>query len=129
MLFERRNNIHSIKMIADRGTAIHIYDTVPQEMVIRADTVIPTLHSARLYLPQFWFLDDVLVGYDVLALEKDFKGTSAYPQLHIYEVWYDLGDDGHTEYALYGYLHVDGALNKKVTVEEVEEAAYDLEHS
>jgi len=127
MKFASRNDPDTLALITDRGTRFSTYAYVPREVVVTSPEVVTPIHTARVYRPGLWLLEDGrTVNYSVLCKLPDFRGTSNYPQLHIYEWWRDYGDDGHTEYSLMGYLWSIGPVESE-TVRHVDEIVWSLE--
>ena len=78
---------------------------IPSEFVVtKPEYVIP--QQARIYYTNLYILDGDIVGYDTLAQEKPFQGTSHYDEVLLVEVWMDDGDDGHVNYVLRGWMYV-----------------------
>lgn len=122
-----RNDAETLGLICDRETTIQVYAYVPMEAVVEKPEYVVPMHTARVYLPQLWVLPGgIQVNYSVLCQRPDFNGIAHYNQLHIYEVWENLGDDGHTDYRLSSYLWHPGKLINE-EVRQVEYLAYDLE--
>lgn len=79
---------------------------IPKEHVVDTPTmVIPDV--GRIYSTNLYMVDDFeFVEYDELLKikGKEFKGTEREKRLVIVEAWEDVGDDGHINYKLCGYV-------------------------
>ena len=78
---------------------------VPTEFVIhKPQHLVPDV--ARIYSTNLWNVNDTIMGYDTLAQEPSFRGTSYYDEILLAEVWLDHGDDGHIQYSLRGWMYI-----------------------
>ena len=73
------------------------------EYVVKEPQFIVPLY-ARKYKTYLYLLDGMCVTCEYLSLHTpSFKGTSSFPSVYMFEVWEDLGVDGHIEQHLVGY--------------------------
>ena len=111
---------------------------VPVECVIRkpGEQVFP--REGRIYPTEFYenargeLVDyqELLDGYDCHTFGDGtgrpmFPGTSAFKEVFAVEVWHDCGDDGHTEYQMFGWVLTLGHPADPLNIEYSRVAAKD----
>ena len=80
-------------------------EVIPTETIISEWGEVSIPFIKRSYETRLYLLRGDVVDYDTLCNEEpNFKGTSAYPNLYMREVWEDYGDDGHVGYELQGFM-------------------------
>lgn len=85
------------------------YD-LPTEVVVRSarDILDLRLAQARAYPTNLYLYRGRCVPVEELQrdLKERFKGTHAFEEIYLVEVWGDHGDDGHTDYRQRGFAFV-----------------------
>lgn len=80
---------------------------LPTEVVVTSDQFV-SCRKGRYWEVDLYVRDGELLDYDELKMRSDFKGTVHEVQVRLYELWTNLGDDGHCEYCLMGYVFYPG---------------------
>jgi len=75
------------------------YFWIPTEVVVEKPEFFTPVQG-RYYQLDLYVREKFLVSYDELRKMGNFNGVSHETQVHLYEIWADHGDDGHTEYDL-----------------------------
>ena len=91
-----------------------IFFNIPVELVIR-DPGVYAPKQGRAWATGKYLDPETNVpkSYQEIARRSDFSGLSNYHQLHLMEIWSDIGDDGHVFYTIDGYAivtNIDAAI-------------------
>jgi hypothetical protein len=89
------------------------------------DYVQPADSIARKHVERYRD-DTILLPYDELRQRRDFNGTSYETQAHLYEIWANWGNDGHTDYSLMFWMLHPGKCSD--AFERMYDIYYDLFH-
>lgn len=86
------------------------FDIPTQIVITKPGVYVP--EQGRCWPTHQWEYKGQILNYEELikatAADGGFQGTANYPQIYLYEVWIDQGDDGHTAYRCVGYMYVVG---------------------
>jgi hypothetical protein len=85
---------------------------LPTPQLITAPVLAVPLQG-RFWALELYLRDQRLLPYSQLRQCPDFRGTSHEMQIHMYEVWEDMGDDGHTDYRLRGWTLYPGRFPRE----------------
>lgn len=81
---------------------VHRTFYVPAETVVRAPgTAMPDV--GRVYATHTFLKDGEVVGYAEVCAAPGFRGTGHETELFLVEHFLDIGEDGHTRYAIQGH--------------------------